>query len=65
MTSSLAADIDRFLRDTAMPETLFGRRAAKDPRLVGDMRRGRRIGDSLRQRIETFMREHGGLEQRI
>ena len=57
MMPALSIAIDRYLRDHDMPETLFGRRAANDPRLIGDLRRGRRIGERLRRRIEAFMRE--------
>lgn len=55
MMPALSVAIERYLRATAMPETLFGRRAANDPRLVGDIRRGRRIGAALQRRIEGFM----------
>lgn len=40
-----------------MPPTKFGRLAAKDPRLVLDMRRGREPGARMAQRIAVFMRE--------
>jgi len=58
MIVTLAEKIERYLRDNAMAETLFGRRAVNDPRLVSDMRRGRQSGARVRTRIETFMREH-------
>ena len=35
---SLLIEIDRFRRATGMPETLFGRLAVSDPRLVHDLR---------------------------
>ena len=38
---SLLLEIDRYLRRTGMRETTFGRAAVNDPRLVGDLRRGR------------------------
>lgn len=41
---SLMIEVDRFLRRTGMPPTKFGRLAINDPRLVGDMRRGRQLG---------------------
>jgi len=55
---ALPIAIDRFLRQHAMPETLFGRRAVNDPRLVGDVRRGRQVGDRVRTRIERFMQDY-------
>lgn len=52
---SLLPRIDRFLRETAMPPTTFGRRAVNDPHLVEDLRDGRRIGPRLTARIERFL----------
>lgn len=54
---SVLGQIERFLRRTQMPPTKFGRLAAKDPRLVLDMRRGREPGARMAQRIAVFMRE--------
>jgi hypothetical protein len=50
--------IDRYLKATAMPPTKFGRLAVNDPRLVGDMRRGRQLGRAITQRIEAYLAEH-------
>jgi hypothetical protein len=47
--------VERYLRDTGMAATTFGRRASRDPRLVFDLRRGRTPGDRLRRSIEHFM----------
>lgn len=47
--------IDHYLRTTATPITRFGRIAANDPRLVGDIRRGRRIGAEMAARIEAVL----------
>lgn len=47
--------VERFLRRTAMPPTKFGRLAARDPRLVGDLRNGRELGPELSARIEAFL----------
>ncbi|TPG12623.1 hypothetical protein [Sphingomonas oligophenolica] len=58
MTPALSIVIDRYLRAHDMPETLFGRRAVNDPRLVSDLRRGRQVGERVRRRIELFMREN-------
>lgn len=54
---SLLIEIDRFLRRTAMPQTKFGRLAVKDPRLVGDLRRGRQPGARTVARVKAFMAE--------
>lgn len=55
---SLLTTIDRYLHSTRMPVTTFGRRAVGDPRIVLDLRRGRRPGPDMRTRIERFMGEH-------
>jgi 2,4-dienoyl-CoA reductase-like NADH-dependent reductase (Old Yellow Enzyme family) len=47
--------IESYLRRHGMSATEFGRRAARDPRLVHDVRRGRELGARLVERIETFM----------
>lgn len=47
--------IERFLRNHHFPPTKFGRVIAGDPRLVLDMRQGRRLGPRLVARAETFM----------
>lgn len=54
---SLLIEIDRYLRRTAMPVTKFGRLAVNDPRLVDDLRRGRRLGKAVSSRVEAFLRE--------
>ncbi len=55
MTSPLLYHIDRFLKDTAMSPTLFGRLSVRDPRLVGDLRNGRHPGARVSRKIEHFM----------
>lgn len=51
----LLPNIERYLKETGMPATRFGRDAVRDPRLVHDMRRGRAVGDRMRHRVEHFM----------
>ena len=55
----LIRKIDRFLARTGMPVTKFGRLAAPDPRLIGDLRNGREPRPSLSSRIEHFMNTYG------
>lgn len=43
--------IQRHLRETGTPPTRFGREAVCDPRLVGDLRRGRCPGPKLAARV--------------
>lgn len=47
--------IERFLRETGMPWTKFGRLAAHDPRFVGDLRNGRVPRSATAKRVEHFM----------
>lgn len=47
--------IERFLRETGMPWTKFGRLAAGDPRFVQDLRNGRVPRTATATRIEHFM----------
>lgn len=47
--------IERFLRDSGMQATTFGRRAVRDPRFVFDLRQGREPGHRVRCRVEHFM----------
>jgi hypothetical protein len=56
---SLIAEIERYVRHTGLPETRFGRLAVNDPRLVGDLRRGRRVGPALTARVLAYIKEQG------
>lgn len=47
--------IEMFLRRTNMPPTRFGRLAARDPRLVRDLRNGREPRAAMVSRIEAFL----------
>ncbi|HTG37488.1 hypothetical protein [Sphingomonas sp.] len=49
--------IEGYLGRTGTAVTGFGRKVAGDPRLVLDMRRGRRPGAPLQARIEHFLSE--------
>ena len=51
----LIRQIERFLRQTGMPWTKFGRLAAHDPRFVADLRNGRIPRPDTEKRIEHFM----------
>jgi len=54
----LIRQIERFLRDTGMPWTKFGRLAAHDPRFVEDLRNGRIPRPATEDRIVRFMSDH-------
>ena len=55
MERSLLQRIEAFLKESAMPPSVFGRDAVRDPRLVSDLRGGREPGLQLTCRIEHFM----------
>lgn len=50
--------IERFLRETGLPPTKFGRLAARDPRLIRDMRLGREIRPQMESRLRNFIVNH-------
>lgn len=51
----LIARVERFLRETGMPWTKFGRLACHDPRFVEDLRNGRIPRPQPQDRVEHFM----------
>ena len=54
----LISRIERFLRQTGMPWTRFGRLAARDPRFVEDLRNGRIPRPRTESRLEHFMNKY-------
>jgi len=54
----LIRKIEQFLRRHDMPPTKFGRLAARDPRLVLDLRMGREPRPAMEQRVEHFMNKY-------
>ncbi len=55
----LIRTVEKFLRDTKMPATKFGRLAANDPRFVLDLRMGREPRARMQSRVEHFMNTYG------
>ncbi len=55
--------VERFLRQSGLSPTKFGRIAAGDPRLVHDMRNGREIGERMANRLRGFMADYREPEQ--
>lgn len=51
----LLRQIEKFLRETGMPWTKFGRLAAHDPRFVEDLRNGRTPRPQTEARIVRFI----------
>lgn len=54
--------VERFLREQRLPPTKFGRLAARDPRLVLDMRMGREIRPEMEQILREFMRQYRSVD---
>lgn len=54
----LIRSIEKFLRQTGMPATKFGRLAAQDPRFVLDLRNGRIPRSGTEKRIEQFINSY-------
>lgn len=51
----LIRQIEKFLRETDMPWTRFGRLAVRDPRFVEDLRNGRSPRPETEQRVRQFI----------
>lgn len=51
----LRREIELCLRHTGMTPTRFGREAARDPRLVFQIRNGREVRKPLERRIRDFI----------
>ncbi|MCB2085057.1 MAG: hypothetical protein H6920_11320 [Sphingomonadaceae bacterium] len=56
----LIRTIEKFLRQTGMPATKFGRLATRDPRFVLDLRNGREPRASMERRVEDFIAAYEG-----
>jgi hypothetical protein len=54
----LIRSIERFLRETQMSATRFGRLAVNDPRFVLDLRLGREPRPPVETRVEHFMNKY-------
>jgi hypothetical protein len=47
--------IDRFVKRTGVSATRLGREAANDPRIVFDLRAGRKLGAELEERLAAWL----------
>jgi 2,4-dienoyl-CoA reductase-like NADH-dependent reductase (Old Yellow Enzyme family) len=50
--------VEKFLRQTGMTPTRFGREAVRDPRIVLDMRKGREPTERMCRRLQHFIASH-------
>jgi 16S rRNA U516 pseudouridylate synthase RsuA-like enzyme len=55
MNGTLLHRIRRFCESQGIPESTFGRMAVRDPRLVGDISKGRELRPRTVARIRRFM----------
>ncbi len=51
----LLRDVERFLRNSSVPPTRFGREAMGDPRFVFDLRNGREPRAGTIARVRAFL----------
>ncbi len=56
----LIRTIEKFLRQTGMPATKFGRLSTHDPRFVLDLRNGRIPRSETEQKVRRFMNNYLG-----
>ena len=54
--SDLLAVVTTYCQRENVAESMFGRRAVDDPRLVGDLRQGRQPGHRVTNRVLAFVR---------
>ena len=54
----LLREVEKFLRETQMPITAFGRNAMNDPRFVFDLRKGRELRPKTEQKVRRYMERH-------
>lgn len=55
--ATILTEIEKVLRETGVAPSRFGRSALNDPRLVFDLRRGRRLTPVNARRVESFLRQ--------
>ena len=57
MQFQLQRRVERFLKRNGIPPTRFGRQAARDPRLVFDLRQGRQPRPGTVRRLNAYLDE--------
>lgn len=61
MSRTLLHRIEAHMRAARQTPSRFGREAVNDPRLVRDMRRGRRVGSKVTARIDAYLAGSAGV----
>lgn len=54
----ILSEVETFIEANRLTPTGFGKLAAQDPRLVFQLRDGRELRRSLRERVRAFMRDY-------
>jgi hypothetical protein len=65
MSFQLLRRVERYLKKTRTPPTRFGWEAARDPKLVSDLRGGRQPRRQLEARIHAFIDEREKMMEAI
>lgn len=70
MSALLLVRVEDFLRESEMPQSVFGRLALRDPCFVGDLRRGREPSTRTARRVDAYMKRwmaqhRAGLVQKL
>jgi len=55
MIMALLARVEKFLRESGVPPTRFGREAVHDPRFVFDLRNGREMRPATERRVAAYL----------
>jgi hypothetical protein len=55
MPMTMLQTVEKFLRETGMAPTRFGRNAVRDPRIVFDMRNGREPTPRMCRRLDRYI----------
>ncbi len=61
----LLEQIETYLANQRMPPSRFGRLVASDPRLVTDLRSGRRPRQAVQARVEAYLSQESPLGDRL
>ena len=58
MTIEIKRKLETYLKTKRETPTRLGRRICGDPRLMADLRAGRRVGPHLAKKIDRFLEEN-------
>lgn len=61
--ATILSEAERFIADSGIPPTTFGRRAIGDANLIDNLRAGRELRRATEARVRHFMASHNAAEQ--